>query len=534
MKTNLFVRKASLAALCITLLVTGCKKDPQITPEHPSADENVGGLLRDETSANIPHDISLVGSGNLPSKVDLTPKLPPVANQGNYGTCVAWSTGYYIRTAMQAIRQNLSTAQLQDPAKQFSPKDLFLSVPAEYKGENCDGSVYNRVMQQLVDRGVATLATVPYQNLGDCSDTPAAAWTIEANKYKIDSYRAVQPNIETMKAELANDRPIMLVVYSTDAFIKWKGGKVMTADDVLYNNVVFQHAVTVVGYDDALHAFQIVNSWGTKWGDNGFAWIDYNLITNANFTPGGAVLIDKPAGSNDPIPQPTGANNLAATLLHDVDDAAEYDNTYRRIEFNVANASNQPVPASSDWNVYYLYYDAFDATRYGVLLDMYVSNDFGNYGETGYNPNGAGSSYSQWLNTDMPANGLLSEQMFGPGYTSIYWPYQMPNVNGYYYLVMIVDPYDSVGESNESDNYYFITGQDGGPIWFQNGVGQGLKPGGADDRSQADNCRTPVSPAHSNAYTPEEIKGFIKKLKAEGKLARPAKNGRGIPASLAK
>lgn len=534
MKAKPFARQVSLAALLITLALASCKKDPPFAPAPAPAGKNVGGLLHDETTGQIPQDITLVGGGNLPSKIDLTPKLPPVANQGTYGTCVAWSTGYYIRTAMQAIRHNLTPSQLQDPAKQFSPKDLFLSVPAEFKGENCDGSVYSQVMQQLIDRGVATLATVPYENLGDCSDVPAAYWTSEANNYRIDSYRAVEADIEAMKAELANDRPIMLVTHVTEPFAQWQGGSVMTANDVLYGMVVFDHAITVVGYDDAKQAFQIVNSWGTNWGDNGFAWIDYNLITNSNFTPGGAVLYDKPVDPNETTPPPPGANNLAATLLHDTDDDTNWDDTYRRIEFNVANTSGQSVPASADWNIYYLYYDAFDATRYGVLLDMYVSNDYGYYGETGYYPNGAGSSYSQWVHTDMPANGLLSEQMFGPGNTSIYWPYQMPQINGYYYLVMIVDVYDSIGESNESDNYYFITGQDGGPIWFSNGVGQGLTSGGTDDRSQADNSRTPVKPGHSNAYKPEEIRGFIKKLKSEGKLPQPAKNGKGKPVTLAR
>lgn len=534
MKTKPFARSAIYAALLLTLFITACKKEPQTEPVIPPAGENVGGLLRDETSEHIPQNISLVGAANLPSRVDLTPILPPVADQGVYGTCVAWSTGYYIRTAMNAIRKNLNTNQLKEPVNQFSPKDLFLSVPPEYKGANCDGSIYSRVLQQLVDRGVATLATAPYTNLGDCSAVPAGSWTSEANQYRVDSYRAVQPDIEVMKAELANDRPIMLVGRITRAFQEWKGSKIMTAAEVVNGPVIFEHALTLVGYDDARQAFRVVNSWGTQWGDNGFAWLDYNLITNINFTPGGAVLIDKPVAPNEPTTPPPGTSNLAATLLHDVDDATNSDNTYRRIEFNVMNNSGQQIPASADWNVYYLYYDAFDANRYGILLDMYVSNDYGNAGETGYNPNGAGSSYSQWANMDLPAGGQLSEQMFGPGYTSIYWPYQMPKVNGYYYLVMIVDVYDSLNESNESDNFYFITGQNGGPIWFQDGVGQGLTPGGAEDRTQAANSRTPVNADHSNAYRPEEIREFIKKLKAEGKLGRHAKNANGKPAALAK
>jgi len=35
------------------------------------------------------------------------------------------------------------------------------------------------------------------------------------------------------------------------------------------------HQATVVGYDDNLHAFKVVNSWGTVFGDNGYFYLDY-------------------------------------------------------------------------------------------------------------------------------------------------------------------------------------------------------------------------------------------------------------------
>jgi cathepsin K len=41
--------------------------------------------------------------------------------------------------------------------------------------------------------------------------------------------------------------------------------------------------MTIVGYNDDLNAFRIVNSWATDWGDNGFAWISYDLMKNPDF-----------------------------------------------------------------------------------------------------------------------------------------------------------------------------------------------------------------------------------------------------------
>lgn len=38
------------------------------------------------------------------------------------------------------------------------------------------------------------------------------------------------------------------------------------------------HTMTVVGYDDTRYggAFEVINSWGTDWGDGGFTWITYD------------------------------------------------------------------------------------------------------------------------------------------------------------------------------------------------------------------------------------------------------------------
>ena len=35
------------------------------------------------------------------------------------------------------------------------------------------------------------------------------------------------------------------------------------------------HAIQLVGWDDAKGAWLMKNSWGTGWGENGFMWIAY-------------------------------------------------------------------------------------------------------------------------------------------------------------------------------------------------------------------------------------------------------------------
>jgi aminopeptidase C len=35
------------------------------------------------------------------------------------------------------------------------------------------------------------------------------------------------------------------------------------------------HALVVIGYDDNKQAFQLMNSWGKEWGQDGFIWLKY-------------------------------------------------------------------------------------------------------------------------------------------------------------------------------------------------------------------------------------------------------------------
>jgi hypothetical protein len=61
-----------------------------------------------ENLNEIPSDINLgIGNGTLPSSVDLREHFPPIGNQGNYGTCVAWAVGYNPENCSRSNGQRL-------------------------------------------------------------------------------------------------------------------------------------------------------------------------------------------------------------------------------------------------------------------------------------------------------------------------------------------------------------------------------------------------------------------------------------------
>jgi hypothetical protein len=68
-----------------------------------------------------------------------------------------------------------------------------------------------------------------------------------------------------------------------------------------------RHAICVVGYDDHQYggAFEIQNSWGTNWGNQGYIWIPYRDFVNFVFETYELLPLSKtPQPKPEPHPQP--------------------------------------------------------------------------------------------------------------------------------------------------------------------------------------------------------------------------------------
>ena len=159
------------------------------------------------------------------------------------------------------------------------------------------------------------MATVPYENLGDCSNSPNSSWTNEASNYKIENYRKIDVDINTLKSYLAQNRPIAIGVHVGDNFLKWNSSGVLSAETYNYSGQHAYHGLILAGYDDnkgANGAFELVNSWSEAWGDNGGIWIDYNYFVN-EFCFAAFVAKNKVNGYN---PDSNNDNQVDLSLIH--------------------------------------------------------------------------------------------------------------------------------------------------------------------------------------------------------------------------
>jgi hypothetical protein len=58
----------------------------------------------------------------------------------------------------------------------------------------------------------------------------------------------------------------------------------------------------VVGYDDARQALKLMNSWGTSWGNGGYAWLAYDILPKV--VREAYVVTDTPASEASAPPPP--------------------------------------------------------------------------------------------------------------------------------------------------------------------------------------------------------------------------------------
>jgi hypothetical protein len=218
-------------------------------------------------------------SGELPKAIDLagSQRLPKPGFQGKQVSCVGFAVAYVLKTYMEAVERKV---QPDRDSLIYSPAYIFNQVR---KGPTCSngGAYFEDALELLKKEGVVTLNDFPYFPDDDkaCWRLPSETLKQTAAAYKISSYEPVSNhnNPNAIKAHLAVGTPVLIGMMIDDVFKKWQGASVFKT----YSGVGEGHAMVAVGYDDKLGAFRVANSFGESWGDRGYAWISYELFSDA-------------------------------------------------------------------------------------------------------------------------------------------------------------------------------------------------------------------------------------------------------------
>ena len=200
------------------------------------------------------------------TSIDLRPDLLPIRNQGRRSSCLAFSAS----AAHERKRKK---------AEPLSVEYLFFhSVAREPNNDPSKGTSMRAIADALEHDGQPAEKAWPY--LSDQLLLPN--WTVPQFGEQIHYAKVtVSPlNFKGICSALDAGRCVILGLVITDAFFNPPDNGVVV--DQSSDTERGGHAVLAVGCGTSKSGIDYIlvrNSWGNKWGANGYAWLSANYVT---------------------------------------------------------------------------------------------------------------------------------------------------------------------------------------------------------------------------------------------------------------
>jgi hypothetical protein len=240
------------------------------------------GLIFDSTSyVNLPkwEQEDLGYASALPTRISYANYTPYVGNQGPVGTCVGWAVAYGQLTTQQNLRMGITNVDLRS-WRAMDPHFVYAFI-RDLNDQWCQqGTQITDAMEVLTNFGCKPKYWEPILSCNSTLVTDDFVMA-QAAPYRISEWGALSMDAEPVKGvkqALAAEYIVTVGMNLTESFQSGQtvySGKWSPKYGEKY---IGGHAMCVVGYDDYKYggAFQILNSYGSQFGDNGFIWITYS------------------------------------------------------------------------------------------------------------------------------------------------------------------------------------------------------------------------------------------------------------------
>jgi hypothetical protein len=214
-------------------------------------------------------DVATAASASIPSSKDLRASWWTIADQGSTGSCVGWASAdsllrwHFVKAGKLTTSQPLSPRFMWMASKETDP---IVTRPTTFI--ETEGTSLKTALDVARKFGVVRDSYLPFAS-GKLYAGQAKTFYATAALRKILAYFNLGTNLSNWRAWLANNGPIMvrLDVDSTWDDASFTGGNL---DEYKPASTRGGHAVALVGY--TADRFIVRNSWGTGWGDKGFAY----------------------------------------------------------------------------------------------------------------------------------------------------------------------------------------------------------------------------------------------------------------------
>lgn len=247
-------------------------------------------IEKDWTFADAVSGGTLGVTAALPGSVDLRASWWSIGDQEDTGSCVGWATAegvvryHMVKVGKLPKNQPLSPRFVWMASKET---DEYINRPETFiEGA---GTSLKAAVEICRKYGTVPMTTLPFHVANKMYTGNENGFFALAASRRVASYYNLHKNLSQWRTWLATHGPL-LVALNVDQTWDQATSTHGNLDAFLPNTVRGGHAVAVVGYTSS-GRFIIRNSWGTGWGDKGFAYASPAYIAAGFFDESYGVVV---------------------------------------------------------------------------------------------------------------------------------------------------------------------------------------------------------------------------------------------------
>jgi len=212
------------------------------------------------------------------SSVSLRAEMPGVTNQGWYNSCTAHAIGALVDYYATYKKTNASWSINFSEAFQW-----YMNRQMEGNADLNVGVWLRNSFKVITKHGFTTESFWNYKDGWDVEPSWEAKESARMFGLFLGQfggyYYINTKDVETIKQALSEELPVIFGFPVTSEFKKLKKPGVYEPERV--ENVTGYHAMLFTGYKPGY--FEVRNSWGKNWGDNGYCWISEDVVKKHAF-----------------------------------------------------------------------------------------------------------------------------------------------------------------------------------------------------------------------------------------------------------